>query len=99
MTNFLQMSNKLSSKKRRQINKSKQKISIREISLRKAIISSLDSSDQKKLPISIPVIKKSDFKAKNIDIDMIGANFYCITYCLKKAQVFAILMTNIQYQD
>ena len=53
MTNFLQTPNKLSSKKKRQINKSKQKTSITKTSLRKAIISSLDSSNKKKLPILI----------------------------------------------
>ena len=45
--NFLQMPNKLSSKKRRQINKSKRKTNIGKTSLRKATISSLDSFDKK----------------------------------------------------
>ena len=47
MTNFLQTPNKLSSKKKRQINKNKQKASIGEISLNKATINSLKSSDKK----------------------------------------------------
>ena len=47
MTDFLQTPNKLSSKKRRQINKSKRKTSIGETSSKKATISSLDSSDKK----------------------------------------------------
>ena len=47
MTNFLQTPNKLSSKKRRQINKSKRKTSIAETNSKKATINSLDSSDKK----------------------------------------------------
>lgn len=47
ITDFLQMINKLSSKKRKQINKSKRKASLRETSSRKSIISSLNSSDKK----------------------------------------------------
>lgn len=46
LTNFLQTPNKLFSKKSIQINKNKQKISIRETSLRKATISSLNSSNK-----------------------------------------------------
>ena len=85
ITDFLQISNKLSSKKRRQINKSKQKASIREISSRKAIISNLESSNKKELLIFILVIKTSELKAINIDIAMISANAYCIACRLKKA--------------
>ena len=43
------MPNKLSSKKRKQINKSKQKTSIKETSLKKVIISSLKNFDKKKI--------------------------------------------------
>lgn len=43
MTNFLQTLNKLFNKKKRQINKSKRKTSLGKISLKKAIISSLNS--------------------------------------------------------
>ena len=98
MTDFLQTPNKLSSKKKRQINKSKQKASIRETSSRKATISSLESSDKKELPVSISAIKISKFKTKDIDIAMISTDAYCITYCLKKTQVFVISMKDIQYQ-
>ena len=47
MTDFLQTPNKLYSKKRKQINKSKQKTSRKKTSSRKVTISSLDSSDKK----------------------------------------------------
>ena len=84
ITKFLQTLNKLSSKKKRQINNSKRKMSIGEISSKKAIISSLDSSDKKELPVSIPVSKKSDSQSKNIDIAIISANVYCAACHLKK---------------
>ena len=64
LTDFLQTSNKLSSKKRRQINKSKRKINIRETSSKKTTISSLDRSDKKELPILISATKKCDPRLK-----------------------------------
>ena len=85
MTNFLQILNKLSSKKRKQINKSKQKTNIEKTSSRKAIIYSLDSFDKKELPILILTTKKSDLNTKNIDIAMICTDAYCATCCLKRA--------------
>ena len=66
--------------------------------LKKATISNLDSSDKKELPVSILAIKESDPKAKDIDIAIIGADTYCATCHLKRAQVFAISMRDIQYQ-
>ena len=98
MTNFLQTPNKLFSKKRRQINKNKRKASLEKTSLKKAIISSLDSFDKKKSPASIPATIRLKLKAKNIDIAIIGANTYCIACCLKRAQVFAVFIRDIQYQ-
>ncbi len=88
----------MSSKKRRQINKSKRKASIRETSSRKASINSLDTSDKKELSVPLAVIKTSKPKAKDIDIAMIGTNAYCAACCLKRVQVFAISMRDIQYQ-
>ncbi len=98
MTDFLQMPDKLSSKKRRQINKSKRKASIGETSSRKATMNSLDSSDKKELSVSLATIKTSEPKAKNIDIAMIGVNAYHAACRLKGAQVFAVSMRDIQYQ-
>ena len=98
MTDFLQTPNKLSSKKRRQINKSKRKASIEESSSRKATINSLESSDKKELPVPIPTTKTSEPKTKDIDIAMIGVDTYCAACHLKRAQVFAISMRDIQYQ-
>ncbi len=76
MTDFLQTLDKLSSKKRRQINKSKRKASIGETSVRKATISNLDSSDKKQLQVPLATTKTSEPKAKNIDIAMIDADVY-----------------------
>ena len=95
MTDFLQILNKLFSKKRRQIKKSKQKASIGEINSRKATISSLKSSDKKELSVPILAIKTSKPKAKDIDIAMIETDDYCRTCCFKRAQVFAVLMRDI----
>ena len=92
MTDFLQIPNKLSGKNRRQINKSKQKIVIGKTSLKKTIISGLDSSDKKELPVTISATKKLNLKAKDIDIAMIGAYAYYAACCLKRAYVFAVSM-------
>ena len=85
MTNFLQIPNKLPSKKRRHINKSKRKVSIGETSLRKANISCLKSSDKKELPVPILTTKTSELQAKDIDIAMIGADAYRAACHLKRA--------------
>ncbi len=95
MTDFLQTPNKLSGKKRRQINKSKRKASLGETSSRKAIISSLDSPDKKESPVPIPATIKSEPKAKDIDIAMIGTDAYCAACRLKGAQVFDISMRDL----
>ncbi len=98
MTDFLQMLDKLSSKKRRQINKSKRKASIGETSSRKATINSLDSSNKKELSVPLAAIKTSEHKTKDIDIAMISTDAYHVACCLKRAQVFAISARDIQYQ-
>lgn len=99
MTDFLQTPNKLSNKKRKQISKSKQKANIRETTSRKATFSSLDNSDKKEILVPIVATKISKSKVKDIDNAMIGGDAYCAIYCLKKGQVFAISMRDIQYQD
>ncbi len=98
MTDFLQTPDKLSSKKRRQINKCKQKVNIRETSSRKSTINSFDNSDKKELLVPLAVTKTSKPKAKDIDIAMIGAKAYRVACCLKRAQVFTVSMKDIQYQ-
>ena len=49
------------------------------------------------MPIFIRAIKKSDSKAKDINIAIINADAYCATCCLKGAQVFAVSMRDIEY--
>ena len=98
MTNFLQTPNKLFSKKRRQINKSKWKTSIGKTSSKKTTINSLDSFDKKELSVPISITKKSDPKAKDIDIAMIGTDASRAAWCLKETQVFSVSMRDIQYQ-
>ena len=95
MTNLLQISNKLSNKKKRQINKIKLKANIREVSSRKATISYLKSFDRKKLSVLISATKISKPKAKNINIVIISAKVYYVVYYLKKVQMFAISLRNI----
>lgn len=95
MNDFLQMLYKLLSKKRRQINKTKQKSNVKKTSLRKATISSLNNSVKKELLILILVIKISKPKIQDINITMIDADIYCAACHLKKAQVFAISMGDI----
>ena len=86
------------SKKRKKINKSKQATSIGKTSSIKATISSLDSSHKKELPVPISATKELDPKAKDIHIAMIGADAYYVACRLKRAQVFAVSMKDIQYQ-
>ena len=50
------------------------------------------------MPVPIPATKKSEYKAEDIDIAMICADAYRAACRLKKAQVFAISMRDIQYQ-
>lgn len=85
MTNFLQVLNKLFSKKKKQINKSKRKVSIEKTSPRKAIISNLNSFNKEQLLVSISAIKKSLFQNQDIDIAMIGNDTYYTTCYLKSA--------------
>ena len=89
------MPNKLSSKKSRHINKSKQKTIIKKTSSRKATISSLDSFDKKKLLVPILATKKSDPAIKDIGIAIISADVYYIACYLKKTQVFAVSIKDI----
>lgn len=94
----MQISNKLFGRKGRQMDKTKWKVSLREINSRKAIISSLNSFDKKKLLISILVMKKLEFKAQDISIAMISVNVYCVISSYKKAQVVILSMRDIQHQ-
>lgn len=98
ITNFLQTLNKLSSKKKRQINKSKWKANIEIIILKKATISNLESCNKKELTVSILTTKTSKRKAKDINIAIISGDTYRTAGSLIKTQVFAVSIRDIQYQ-
>lgn len=66
------------------MNSSKLEVSIGKISLKKAIISGLNSSDKKKLLVSILTMKKSEPKVEGMNIAIISVDVYCIAYCLKR---------------
>lgn len=59
ITDFLQMLNKLSGKKRRQININKQNASIEKTSFRKTTIGNLNNPNKKELLVSISAINES----------------------------------------
>lgn len=50
------------------------------------------------MPVPIRAIKRSSPKAQDIDIAMISADTYCVTWCLNGDQVFAVSIKDIQYQ-
>ena len=66
--------------------------------LKKTSISSLNKFNKKELPVPILATKTLEFKVFDIDIAMIGTNVYFTACRLKKAQVFAVLIGDIQYQ-
>lgn len=98
VTYFMQTLNKWFGKKRRHINKSKQKAKWEEISSRKAIIIRLNNFDKKELPVSIPVTIKSKLNAKNINTAIINPDVYCAACWLKDVQLFVVSIRDIQYQ-
>lgn len=49
------------------------------------------------MAVAILAIIKSNLKTKDIDIAIISADIYYAAFDLKKVQVFAISMRNIQY--
>lgn len=79
------MPNKLFSKKKIQTNKSKQKISKGKTSPKQLLLAVWSALTKKNSQSPYQQQKKSDFKAKNIDISIIYADAYYITCCLKKA--------------
>lgn len=91
-------SKKKHQKKRRLINASEQKLSIDKSKPKTVYTSTLDYSREERLPILIPKAKISIFATKKINIDMIDTNAYCTTCKLEWAQVFAVSMTNLEYQ-
>lgn len=50
------------------------------------------------MSVLILVIKKSDFKAKNINIAIISTNSYCAACYFKRAEIFVVIIKEILYQ-
>ena len=63
-----------------------------------AIISILNNFDKKTQSDSIPLKEQLASSTKEVDIAMICANTYCAPCHLKKAQVFAVSLKDLQYQ-
>ena len=62
------------------------------------VISTLDRSKEEGLPILILEAKESTLATKKIDVTMIDADVYCVAYKLKRAQVFAVSMRDLEHQ-
>lgn len=62
------------------------------------IISILDNFEKESLSILIQKTKVLILDIKKIDIAIIGANAYRTNYKLKRAQIFAIFIKNLEYQ-
>ncbi len=58
----------------------------------------MNSSNKKELPVPIPVTKTLKPKAQDINIAIICIDTYSIACYLKEAQVFVILIRDIQHQ-
>lgn len=99
MTDFLQTPKKLSGKKKRPINKSNRKKSLKETNSKKAIISSSKNPRKKELSVSILVTIKLKPKAEDMDIAIISSDVYGAIFREKRDKVFAISMRNIKYED
>lgn len=61
------------------------------------VMGTLDDFGKKSLRISILGKTVSILGKKQVDIVMIDTNIYCVTCGLKKAQLFAIFMSDIEY--
>lgn len=80
------------------INISKHKKSIAKLNYKTVVISILDNFRKKGLPILILEIKASILNNKKIDVIIIDINTYWIACKLKKAQVFAVSIRDLEYQ-
>ena len=95
LNDFLRTPQKISNKKRRLINASKQNRSMDKQKPKTIVISSLDNSGIEGLPIPTQV---STLGTNKVDVAMIGADAYRAACKLKGAQVFAVSMRDLEYQ-
>ena len=94
INDFLKIPEKIS-KKKRLINASKWKLALQKQKLKTVVISLLDNSVKKDLPIPS---QTSTLGTKKIDVAMIDVDAYYAACRLKEAQVFAVSMRNLEYQ-
>ncbi len=92
---FLKIPEKISDKKRRLINASKRKIAMQKQKSETVVVSLLDNSGKKDIPIPP---RTPPLSTKKVDVAMIGADAYCTACRLKGVQVFAISMRDLEYQ-
>lgn len=62
------------------------------------MINTLDKSGKDGLLISILETEVSTLATQQIDVAMIGAKAYCVAHRLKKAQVLALSIKDLEYQ-
>lgn len=80
--NFLQVSKKISNKKKRLLNIPKRKLALQKPKLKTIIISLLDNFGKKDMPIPL---KRAKIGTKEVDITIISIDAYCEVCKLKKA--------------
>lgn len=68
------------------------------LNYKRSVISTLNNSEKKGLPILILKIKILILNIKKVNITMINADAYWIAWKLKKAQVFTASIRNLEYQ-
>ena len=92
LDDFLRTPQKISNKKRRLINTSKQKQSMDKQKPEIIVISSFDNSGIEGLPIPTRV---STLGTNKVNVAMIGADAYRAAYKLKRAQVFTVSIRDL----
>ena len=92
---FLKTTEKIIKKKRRLANAFKQKLNMDKQNYKTVVINTLGNLSKKELPTSTLA---TTFRKNVEDVAMIGADAYCLVCQLKGAQVFAILIRDLEFQ-
>ncbi len=95
INDFLKTPKKISDKKRRLINASKRKLAMQKQKSETVVVSLLDNSGKKDMPIPP---QTPPLSTKKVDVAMIDADAYRTACRLKKAQIFAVSMKDLEYQ-
>lgn len=85
----------MSDKKQRLINASKQKLNMSKQKPKIFVINFFNNLDEENLIVWIlpPILGRNE-----VDVAIISINIYCLAYKIKKAQFFAILIKNLEFQ-